>query len=134
MIWAVEHALQAASKRMSTRFNVTGTQRFVVRMVGRNPGLGAGELAAQLHDHPSTLTGVLHRLVDRGVLHRTVDAHDRRRARLELTELGRKVDALHEGTIEHAVSVALSRISQADVEVTRRVFDTLVSALDTTVK
>src|ERR687888_5890 len=58
-LWAVAHELQSISKRMDAHLGVTGPQRLVVRILGRRPGLSAGELAAILHLHPSTLTGVL---------------------------------------------------------------------------
>ena len=49
-------------KRMEQRSGVTGPQRLVLRVVGLFPGISAGALARLLHVHPSTLTGVLHRL------------------------------------------------------------------------
>ena len=60
-LWALDHALQSASKRMESRLRVTAPQRLVVRIVGRYPGVSAGELSEILHLHPSTLTGILGR-------------------------------------------------------------------------
>ena len=68
LIWALVHALQSASKRMATKVGMTGPQRLVIRIVGQRPGLSAGELAEILHVHPSTLTGVLQRLGQRGLI------------------------------------------------------------------
>ena len=66
LLWAVDHALQSASKRMESAFGMTSPQRLVVRIVGRFPGIAAGRVAEILHVHPSTLTGVLKRLEARG--------------------------------------------------------------------
>ncbi|HMV67615.1 MAG TPA: MarR family transcriptional regulator [Myxococcota bacterium] len=129
-LWSLEHALHTASKRMALRFGVTGTQRFVVRMLGRNPGMGAGELAERMHDHPSTLTGVLQRLVEAGLIERRVDAADRRRAVLNLSARGRELDALREGTIEAAVGAALARLDPAHVAIARAVLAEVVASLD----
>jgi DNA-binding MarR family transcriptional regulator len=63
LLWAVVHELEITSKRMTGEIGVTGPQRLVLRVVGLFPGLSAGELATILHLHPSTLTGVLQRLV-----------------------------------------------------------------------
>src|SRR2546423_15613008 len=41
-LWAVDHGLQSASKRMEASFGITGPQRLVVRIVGRFPGIAAG--------------------------------------------------------------------------------------------
>jgi DNA-binding MarR family transcriptional regulator len=130
VLWALEHALQTGSKRMAHRLGVTGTQRFTVRMLGRNPGLGAGELAELLHDHPSTLTGVIQRLVEHGLVERRTDPEDRRRVLLDLTDQGREVDALREGTIESAVGSALQSLPPEHVRVAREVLQAVIGALE----
>ena len=109
-LWALDHALQSASKRLEVRAGITAPQRFVVRIVGRYPGVSAGELSEILHLHPSTLTGVLRRLVDRGLLERRPDPADARRALLHLSTKGRAVDTLRNGTVEAAVRRALGRL------------------------
>jgi MarR family transcriptional regulator, organic hydroperoxide resistance regulator len=118
-LWALDHALQSASKRMEASRGVTAPQRLVVRIVGRFPGISAGEVADILHLHPSTLTGVLKRLGDRGLLERRPDPTDARRALLELTVRGRKVDLLRDGTVEAAVRRALRRLPPASVRAVR---------------
>src|SRR5437660_6487034 len=98
MLWAVDHALQSASKRMESTYGVTGPQRLVVRIVGRFPGIAAGRVAEILHVHPSTLTGILKRLEQRGILQRRTDPRDARRALFGLTPKGKKLDTLKTGT------------------------------------
>src|SRR5512138_2780455 len=102
-LWALDHAFQSASKRMETRLGVTAPQRLVVRIVGRFPRISAGECAGILHVHPSTLTGVLKRLEARGMIVRSADPKDGRRALLALTARGRELDALRTETVESAV-------------------------------
>src|SRR5882762_9797930 len=111
-LWALDHGLQSASKRMEARFGITGPQRLVVRIVGRFPGISAGALAEVLHVHPSTLTGVLRRLEARGMLLRSADARDARRALFGLTSRGRKMDTLRTGTVEQAVRRVLARMPE----------------------
>src|SRR2546430_17573809 len=79
LLWAVDHALQSASKRMESNFGMTGPQRLVMRIVGRFPGIAAGRVAEILHVHPSTLTGILKRLESPGLLQRRTDPRDPRR-------------------------------------------------------
>lgn len=118
-LWALDHALQSASKRMEASRGVTAPQRLVVRMVGRFPGISAGEVAEILHLHPSTLTGVLKRLEERGLLERRPDPADGRRALLRLTAGGRRLDRLRDGTVEAAVQRALRRLRPAAVRAAR---------------
>src|SRR5574339_470186 len=104
LLWALSHGLDRTSKHMARRLGVTGPQRFVLRIVGLMPGLSAGDLAAMLHVHPSTLTGILQRLVSQQMLVRAPDAKDRRRAVLHLTAKGARINAAASGTVEAAVN------------------------------
>lgn len=130
VLWSVEHALQAASKRMLARIGVTGPQRFVIRMLGRNPGLAAGEVADRMRIDPSTLTGILQRLQNSGLLKRQTDSEDRRRAVLVLSDEGRKLDTANDGTIESAIARAMARFSPEQIAVADQVLAALVEELE----
>ena len=129
LLWAVDHALQSASKRMEANFGMTGPQRLVVRIVGRFPGTPAGRVAQILHVHPSTLTGILKRLEARGILQRRPDPRDARRALLALTAKGRKLDNLRTGTVEQAVRRVLGT-DAAKVSAAQEVLAALSEELD----
>lgn len=129
LLWAVDHGLEACSKHMDTVIGVTGPQRLVIRIVGRHPGVSAGRLAEILHVHPSTLTGVLGRLVERGLLTRRVDPADARRALFGLTAQGRKLDEVRSGTIEAKVRRALGRLSPREILSARKVLTAVAESL-----
>ncbi len=122
-LWALDHRLQSASKRMESTLGITGPQRLVVRIVGRFPGISAGEVSEILHLHPSTLTGVMKRLTERGLVERRPDPRDARRALLTLTARGRAADGSRSGTVENAVRRALGRLKARDVSAVREVLD-----------
>ncbi len=130
LLWAVDHGLQSTSKRMETRLGVTGPQRLVIRIVGRSPGISAGELADIMHVHPSTLTGVLKRLEIRGILTRKPDPHDARRALFGLTAKGKDLDQQRTGTVEAAVRRALGRLDEHQLEVTGEALSILATELE----
>jgi DNA-binding MarR family transcriptional regulator len=121
VLWAVAHGLARISKRMNVDFGVTGPQRLVLRVVGLFPGMSAGELASILHVHPSTLTGILRRLVTSRLLYRVEHSGDRRRSVLALTGRGKRVNALGRGTAEAAVASALDDLSPRDQAAAKRV-------------
>jgi DNA-binding MarR family transcriptional regulator len=129
LIWAMDHALQRTSKRMERTLGVTGPQRLVLRIVGRFPGIPAGDLARLLHVHASTLTGILARLQRHGLIRRRTDPRDRRRSLLGLTERGRRFDVETEGTIEAAVARALDGLSTDDRQATRRSLQAIAESL-----
>jgi DNA-binding MarR family transcriptional regulator len=130
LIWRLDHALQRASKRMHSSLGVTGPQRLVIRIVGRFPGIPAGQLAQLLHVHPSTLTGILKRLERRGLVARRRDPRDRRRAQFGLTAGGRRLEAGLEGTIEGAVRDALDELPEAAIHHSEEVLRLLAARLD----
>jgi hypothetical protein len=129
ILWALDHALQSRSKRMLATLGVTGPQRLVIGAVGRAPGISAGELAGLLHLHPSTLTGVLSRLVGRRLLERTGDPADSRRALFRLTPRGRGVNGVSSGTVEGAVRRVVRHMPPARVAAAVAVLGALGAAL-----
>ncbi len=129
-LWAVAHGLERISKRMAGELGVTGPQRLALRVVGLFPGVSAGQVAAILHVHPSTLTGVLRRLVALRLLRRVGDPRDRRRAVLHLTARGVRVNAARGGTVEAAIAATLERASASDRAATKRVLRRLARDLD----
>jgi DNA-binding MarR family transcriptional regulator len=129
-LWGVNHALESASRRMKARIGVTGPERMILRLVGRSPGIAAGELARILRVHPSTLTGPLKRLVRRGLLVRRVDGADARRALFTLTARGEAIDRMRRGTVEAAVRDALGAVPGRDVRVAAAALDALARELE----
>ncbi len=129
LVWAVDHALQKTSKRMARTLGVTGPQRLAVRIIGRFPDISPGELADVLCVHPSTLTGILQRLLTRRLIASRPDAGDRRRAVLSLTPKGRELDRHSEGTVEAGVRRALSGLSGREIQATAKVLRKLAAAL-----
>ena len=132
LLWALDHGLQTASREMERRIGVTGPQRMVVRIVGRFPGISAGELASVLHVHPSTLTGVLRRLETRRIIKRTRDPEDGRRAHFFLTPSGGQLDAVKTGTVEATIRAALQTVPGERIEAAQSVLRDLVGALSPT--
>jgi DNA-binding MarR family transcriptional regulator len=121
LIRAIDHGIESESKRLARSTGVTGLQRLVLHIVGRFPGISAGRLAATLHTHPSTLTGVLRRLERRRLLSRRTDPRDRRRAFLGLTPAGLRLDEVVTGTTEPAVRRLLGELPPDRVRIAREV-------------
>lgn len=129
-LWELTHALQSLSKRMEVAIGVTGPQRLAVRIVGRQPGISAGELSTALRIHPSTLTGILRRLEERRAIRRQADPDDARRARLYLAATGEDLDEERSPTVEAAVRRAMLHCSAADLAATKRVLRTVIEELE----
>lgn len=129
LLWEIEHALRSRSKLMEAQIGITGPQRLVLRLVDREPELSPGDLARRVHLHPSTLTGVLRRLVDRGLLDRRPDPADHRRALLRVIGRAHALVASTTGTIESSVARALAGQPAVAVRHARHVLESLAAAL-----
>ena len=129
LLWAVDHGLQTRSKQMTVRLGITGPQRLVLRIVGRFPGISAGQLSRILHLDPSTLTGILRRMDRAGLLTRQRDPRDGRRVMLSPSAAGRRLDVVTPGTIEAVMREVLRRLPQRKLDATREVLAAIAAAL-----
>ncbi len=130
LLWALDHRLQTTSRQMERTVGLSGPQRFVLRIVGRRPGISPGDVAEILHVDPSTVTPHLKGLSRRGFLTRHRDMRDGRRALLVLTARGRQFDRLRSGTLEAAVRRLLAGTSKSTAKAARRVLLKLGAELD----
>jgi DNA-binding MarR family transcriptional regulator len=129
-IWAVDRAARHLSRMMEQHLGLSGPQRLVVRVVGQNPGISAGALAAILHLDASTLTGHLQHLEEEGVLERKASVSDGRRAHVSLTVKGKKLDVATPGTVEAAVEAALKGTSAKSIGDIEKFLGSLVQELE----
>jgi DNA-binding MarR family transcriptional regulator len=115
---------------MLATLGVTGPQRLVLRLVGHQGSVSAGELARTLHIHPSSLTGMLRRLEQAGLLRRKRDRADGRRVVLSLTASGKRLNARRRGTVESIVDRALGSATKAEIASAERMLQSLAAAFD----
>jgi len=130
LLWSIEHSLQRMSKRMEGELGITGPQRLVLRVVGQFPGLSAGEVAHIVRLHPSTMTGILRRLVANGLLARERDPRDSRRSRLLLEPRAVAYTRTSGGTVEGSVRLALRRVGASNVRAARTVLGEVARRLE----
>jgi MarR family transcriptional regulator, organic hydroperoxide resistance regulator len=84
-------AIHEYSKAIQRKSGLSGPQVWALTILKTEGGLSARELAARMFIHPSTLTGIVSRLVRKGAITRTVDSMDRRGVRLSTTRLGGRI-------------------------------------------
>jgi DNA-binding MarR family transcriptional regulator len=130
LLWSIEHHLQSASKLMASRLGITGPQRLVLKVVAEYPGISAKEVADVVRLHPSTITGILQRLISKGLLLRARDPVDTRRVRLRVEPSARRYTRRASGTVEEAVERALKRMPAASVDAARDVLVAIITSLE----
>lgn len=129
-IWSLKQGLERTSSQMLATHGLTAQQRFIVRLVGQRANVSPSELAELLRVDPGTVSPMIKRLEQLGLVRRRPDPRDGRRATLTLTAAGARHDVPASGTVEQAVADALARVGEADVQTTLRVLDVFVAALE----
>jgi DNA-binding MarR family transcriptional regulator len=129
LIWAIDHELERVSKRMESSIGLTVAQRMTLLLIGRNPEVSAAELAALMHVHAGTMSGILKRLEAGGFISRSGHENDARRLVLTVTPKGMKANRQQEGTFENTARNLLRALPESDIAATERVLSKLAELL-----
>lgn len=84
-------AIHEYSKEIQKKSGLSGPQLWALTILKAQAGLSARELAARMFVHPSTVTGIVNRLVRKGAVARTIDDRDRRGVCLSATRSGGRI-------------------------------------------
>ena len=115
------HALRKAFTRRAATLGVTGAQWKVLFKLSLKPGIRQVELADMLDIEPITLTRILDRLQEAGLIERSSDPDDRRAWRLHVTASAQPLVAKLQAIGAELVDRAFDGIDPKDIETTRRV-------------
>src|ERR1044072_7047278 len=89
MIMDVARLLKTYADQRARQFGISRAQWAVLARIDRNEGLKQSELAEMLDLQPISLTRLLDRLADNGLIERRADPNDRRADRLYLKPAAR---------------------------------------------
>jgi DNA-binding MarR family transcriptional regulator len=83
--------LRVAARGAESELGLSGAQLFVLQKLGEEPRMSVNDLAERTFTHQSSVSVVVQRLVDKGLVRRDASEADRRRVELSLTPAGRKL-------------------------------------------
>jgi DNA-binding MarR family transcriptional regulator len=89
----INRAIDLHSRALLNQHGLTGPQLAALREIERMQPVSTGVLAHEIQLGAATLTGILDRLEERGLIRRTRHEHDRRSVLLALTEEGQRLFA-----------------------------------------
>jgi DNA-binding MarR family transcriptional regulator len=81
--------LRVSDRQAQAELGISGAQLFVLTEIGKTPALSLGDLAARTRTDQSSVSVVVTRLVEAGLITRDRDERDARRLVLHLTRAGR---------------------------------------------
>jgi DNA-binding MarR family transcriptional regulator len=86
------------------------SERDVLRLVDRQPGISVSAVARELHMKSSNVSAAVRSLIQRGLMLREADPADRRIARLTLTEVARQNVERIERSWDNQLGTALNQL------------------------
>src|SRR3954471_3978220 len=91
---AVVRALRISTRAVEKEIGISGAQLFVLQQLEEAPVRSVNELAERTSTHQSSVSTVVSRLVERGLVRRAPSPEDGRRMEISITDRGRQlVDA-----------------------------------------
>src|ERR1043166_1140171 len=90
-IRSIVRALRLNTREIELEIGISLAQLFVLQQVAERPATSLNDLAERTATHQSSVSVVVRRLVDRGLVTRRADTADKRRVQIELTPAGEKL-------------------------------------------
>jgi len=116
LISDVGRLLRTYADQKARRFGMTRAQWAVLLRLERREGLKQSDLAEALDIQPITLTRLVDRLCDNGLIERRADPNDRRAKRLYLTAAARPLIDRIADRIEELSEIVLAGIEPAEID------------------
>lgn len=109
----VLQALREGARQAEAGLNISGAQLFVLQVVAQSPGISLNDLAAKTRTHQSSVSVVVTRLVDAGLLQRDRAPDDARRMVIALTTKARKLLTKAPDVPQHRLIAAVDVLPQS---------------------
>ncbi|MBD2344777.1 MarR family winged helix-turn-helix transcriptional regulator [Anabaena subtropica] len=110
-------------------FGMTPFHWFVLCCLWQEDGLPTSSIGDKLKQVGGTLTGVLDRMEERGLVRRERDVHDRRIWRIWLTDAGRELETVLPPLAAELLEEAMQGISTADRELFSQLLNRAIANL-----
>ncbi len=122
--------LETYSEGVERRFDLTGPQLWALWELGRHGPCALKDLAQKMKLDPSTVVGVVDRLVVKGLVVRNPDPSDRRRISLLPTAKGQEILAAAPHPAQGHLLVGLEKMDRKTVENLHGSLKVLVGVLE----
>src|SRR3954463_13529901 len=106
----VVQALRVSSRGAEQEVGLSGAQLFVLRRLAATPAMSINELAGATLTHQSSVSVVVRRLVERGLVRRGGSGDDGRRVEVSLTTRGRRLLERAPGAAQDRLIEGLGRM------------------------
>jgi DNA-binding MarR family transcriptional regulator len=125
----VVRSLRESSREAERRLGVSGAQLFVLQRLAFGRALSLNELAARTRTHQSTVSVVVSKLVERGLLTRSTSTEDARRVELAVTKRGLALLARAPLAAQDGLIMGIERLPRAQQKTLAEALRALVVAM-----
>ncbi|GAF35550.1 MarR family winged helix-turn-helix transcriptional regulator [Lentilactobacillus farraginis] len=127
-IFGFLHGSQRLARHAARPYQLRGQHR-VLHVLAKEGTLIQSQLAEILDIRPSSLTELLSKLEDRGLISRTPDENDKRVTNVTLTDAGKKAIENESGTSDKLTDDIFAGLSDEEIEQLNNLFDKLNRSL-----
>jgi DNA-binding MarR family transcriptional regulator len=128
----ITRAIELYSRDVERSFGLTGPQLWALKELEQKGPLTPNRLAIALAVDQSSVSGLLRRLEEKGLISRTRDSEDLRSVSIQLTPAGRALSARAPQAAQGRLLHGLNAMSAGKVRDLRRSISTLVKAMEAT--
>jgi DNA-binding MarR family transcriptional regulator len=125
----IVQVLRVASRAAEKGVGLSGAQLFVLHHLSGHDALSLNELAERTLTHQSSVSVVVQRLVERGLVSRVRSDQDARRIELSLTRPGRALISKSPQAAQDQIIEAVQRMSEKDRKALSRTIALLIGEL-----
>jgi len=111
---SIVRALRINTRAVELKMGISLAQLFVLQQLAERSADSLNELAERTATHQSSVSVVVRRLVERGLVSRTPSTTDKRRIEIEVTDSGRALLADAPVTVSMQLVDSLTRMSHDD--------------------
>ena len=113
---SIVRAQRINTRAIELKMGISLAQLFVLQQLAERPAESLNELAERTATHQSSVSVVVRRLVERGLVSRTASSADKRRIEIDVTPSGRALLADAPATIQSQLIGGLRTLGRDDQE------------------
>jgi DNA-binding MarR family transcriptional regulator len=108
----IVQSLRVSSRACEVEYGLSAAQLFVLQKLNESEAASLNELAARTRTHQSSVSVVVHRLVERGLIDRISSDDDARRIQLSITPAGSRLIERTEEPAPQRLMSAIEKLPQ----------------------
>jgi len=124
----IVRALRLASTAAEKSLGLSAAQLFVLQQLSDGQRLSINELADRTHTHQSSVSVIVARLLEQGLVSRTPSPEDGRRMDVELTAKGKTLSKKAPRATQESILTAISSLSSQEQKTLDKLLVKLVEA------